>query len=161
MKKSISFIIFVAFAFLTSQLHAGWTFDNGTFKITGDTTIYVLPEDSSLYLHKFGYFLNDDPKFYKIDKDNINQALNFKDGDTVRFAKKGLLYYYAEETSQAGVYNINSNDYGFTMPFSFTVGTNKIAPSGQPLPTALFTLISGVFCLGGGYLFSRRKSKKS
>ena len=84
MKKSISFIVFVAFAFLTSQLHAGWIFDNGTFKITGDTTIYVLPEDSSLYLHKFGYFLNDDPKFYKIDKDNINQALNFKDGDTAK-----------------------------------------------------------------------------
>jgi hypothetical protein len=161
MKKIISIFIVVSFSLLASHLHAGWTFDNGSFKMTGDTTIYVVPEDSSLYLHKFGYFVNDDPKFYKIDKSNINQALNFKDGDTVRFAKKGLLYYYAEETSQAGVYNINSDDYGFTMPFSFTVGTNKIAPSGQPLPAVLFTAVLGAFCIGGGYLFSRKKSNKA
>jgi hypothetical protein len=143
MKKLISILIVVSYSLLPSHLHAGWTFDNGSFKMTGDTTIYVLPEDSSLYLHTFGYFVNDDPKFYKIDKSNINQALNFKDGDTVRFAKKGLLYYYAEETSQAGVYNINSDDYGFTMPFSFKVGTNKIAPSGQPLPSVWFAILLG------------------
>jgi len=159
MKLLFKFIV-IGFLLLTSQLHAGWTFNNGSFKMTGDTTIYVVPEDSSLYLHKFGYFVNDDPKFYQIDKNNINQALDFKDGDTVRFAKKGLLYYYAEETSQAGVYNINSNDYGFTMPFSFTVGTNKIAPSGQPLPAVFFTVIFGSFCIGCGYLFSRKKSTK-
>ena len=161
MKKLVKLLVLLNCLTLTSAVYAGWTFDNGSFKISGDTTIYVLPEDSSLFLHKFGYFVNDDPKFYQIDKNNINQALEFKDGDTIRFAKKGLLYYYAEETSKSGVYNINSNDYGFTMPFSFTVGTNKIAPSGQPLPTALFTAILGICGIGGGYIISRKKSTKA
>ena len=91
--KKIFKLVSVFFFLLTSvNLYAGWTFKDGTLNITGDTTIFVLPEDSSLYLHQFGYFLNDDKKFNIIDKNNINKALEFKDGDKVKFAKKGILY---------------------------------------------------------------------
>ena len=159
--KKIFKLVSVFFFLLTSvNLYAGWTFEDGTLNITGDTTIFVLPEDSSLYLHQFGYFLNDDKKFNIIDKNNINKALEFKDGDKVKFAKKGILYYYAEETGTSGVYNINSNDYGFTIPFSFTVGTNPVSPSGSPLPSVLITAFLGLFSfLCGFFVFSKKRRK--
>ena len=159
MKKLLT--LFGIFAFASTNLFAGWTFENGTLNITGDTTIFVLPEDSSLYLHQFGYFLNDEKKFNIIDKNNINKALEFKDGDKVRFAKRGLLYYYAEETGKAGVYNINSSDYGFTIPFSFTVGTNPVSPSGSPLPPVVFTALFGLLSFSGGYFFVSRRRRKT
>lgn len=161
MKKLLKLISLFVFVSVSSSVYAGWTFENGTFHITGDTTIFVLPEDSSLYLHKFGYFLNDSKTFNVIDKNNINKALEFKDGDTIRFAKKGILYYYAEETGTSGVYNINSDDYGFTMPFTFTVGTNPISPSGSPLPPVAFTALFGLLSFSGGYLFISKRRRKA
>ena len=160
MKKMFKLVSVFFFLLTSVNLYAGWTFEDGTLNITGDTTIFVLPEDSSLFLHQFGYFLNDDKKFNVIDKNNINKALEFKDGDKIRFAKKGLLYYYAEETGTPGVYNINSNDYGFTIPFSFTVGTNPVSPSGSPLPSVVFSAFFAMLSFFGGYYFVSKKRRK-
>lgn len=147
------FCIAAALMALASQsIRADWKFEDGAFNIIGDTTIRLSAQNSYLLLHQFGYFLNDSSKFNYITEEDLDKALTFKDGDKVKFAKKGIFYYYAHETSEQDVFKVT----GITIPFTFKVEAQNVqspadspaksaAPAGQPLPALALTSIFALF----------------
>lgn len=157
--KTIKTILISALLCAASTLFADWSFSYGTFTITGDTTIY-LDSKSSLYIQDFGYTVNGG-NFVRIPESDFGNALSFKDGDKVRFMKKGLFFdYFARETGN-GHFTIDNFNGGMTAPFSFTISsdtsTTSPKPSGQPLPSVAVSAVLGLIGISAGFYKIRRK----
>lgn len=153
--KTIRTILICAVLCATGSLFADWTFSGGTFTMRGDTSLYLNPQ-SSLYIQDFGYTVNGG-SFVKIPESDFANALSFKDGDKVRFLKKGLFRdYYARETGE-GIFTISNYSGGITAPFTFSITTiTPPAPSGQPLPAVAVSALLGIIGVGAGFYKIRR-----
>lgn len=153
--KTIRTILICAVLCAAGSLFADWTFSDGTFTMKGDTSFYLNPK-SSLYIQDFGYTVNGG-SFVKIPESDFANVLSFKDGDKVRFLKKGFFQdYYARETGEA-LFTISNYSGGITAPFTFSITTiTPPAPSGQPLPAVVVSALLGIIGVGAGFYRVRR-----
>ena len=144
-------IVFLLAMFCSTSLHA-FFFDKGkhAFIFDSDTSIFVNPTTDNYDLTGFGYYINGDDTFYAITESDINKALSFKEGDEVRFVKKHnenaelkvTLFKVDKDDHHNNIYKIAGKGNG---NIQFTVVPKPYQPSGQPLPTVIFTAFFGVF----------------
>ena len=157
---------------------------DGVFKITQDGTLsltYYSPDSKYGQVTAFGYFKvgNPDEKFLLDDKLTGNETVkieNLKAGDEIAFymqSKKGgdnLTIYSTNVTQPNSTTYFTVTDYGYTFGDTkwdkgvlawkevTTVNSPETAPSGQPLPGALTTMLIAGGC--AAYLKRRKSARK-
>ena len=165
MKLSFFKILICIAMFSTTSLFA-FVFDKGkhAFVFDCDTSILVSPIGDNYDLTGFGYYVNGGDTFYAITESDINTALNFKEGDEVRFVKKHnanaeikvTLFKADKEDYLNNIYKIGGKGNG---DIKFTVVQKPYQPSGQPLPAVIFSAIFGASIFGAVYFNLTRKRK--
>lgn len=152
--RSLFFKILFCLTMFSSTTLFAFVFDRGkhAFIFDSDTSIFVNPTTDNYDLTGFGYYINGDDTFYAITESDINKALSFKEGDEVRFVKKHnknaelkvTLFKADKDDHHNNIYKIGGKGNG---NIQFTVVSKPYQPSGQPLPTVIFTAFFGVFSL--------------
>jgi len=139
--KNKLFFIFILLA--TLNCFASFTFNNGKHAIIfdSDTTVGLTVSGDTT---GFGYYLNNDKTFFLLTEEDLKKALEFKEGDEVRFVKQkknGTVLKMTTSKTENGIqlYKIGGNGNG-GISFSVTIIDKPYTPSGQPLPHLYFSI---------------------
>lgn len=166
MRFNLIKILFVVAIFSSATSSFAFFFDKGkhAFIFDSDTSVLVTPTTDNYDLSGFGYYINDDDTFYSITESDLGKALEFKDGDEVRFVKKHnenaelkvTLFSTDPNDHHNNIYKIGGKGNG---NIQFTVSPKPYQPSGQPLPAVIFTALFGATTLGFIYRKLKRNQK--
>ena len=181
MKKSIIALLVLVSAVVcqAASVEEIYEYYNGVFTITqdGDLMLTYFSKDSKYgHIDEFGYYKVDDPdkKYMVDDKLHGNETVtikNLKAGDKIGLYIKSdksenLTIYSTDVTLPDTTTIFSETENGFTFGdtkwdarvLGFTATSTPSAPSGQPLPGALTTMLIAGGC--AAYLKRKKSARK-